>query len=284
MSYSGTVRCSYCYQSGHNKRSCPELSRQIEERYHGNVRAAALERKKGNENDAKWYDERAEEYRQQYIKRTKFDLATGEKVSNKAAKAERMKKVTCGYCGQRGHTRRTCDQVKRDKQVFIEQTRRVRKARLQEIREIGIGVGSLLPVTAWGYGGEDGNYGHHTTLRYIKAVNWNSVCAVQSSVIVHHVPVSKLASPNPARWASMDNLLTLHQKLPQDASVSLVPNFEPPAGWLDADPATVSEVLKAEFSSTGDNKERSWMFKWPEGETAAVIRDLGLQEHYHGVS
>ena len=284
MSYSGTVRCSYCYQSGHNKRSCPELSRQIEGRYHGNVRAASLERKKGNENDAKWYDERAEEYRQQYIKRTKFDLATGEKVSNKAAKAERMKKVTCGYCGQRGHTRRTCDQVKRDKQVFIEQTRRVRKARLQEIREIGIGVGSLLPVAAWGYGGKDGNYGHYTTLRYIKTVNWNSVCAVQSSVIVHHVPASKLASPNPARWASMDNLLTLHQKLPQDASVSLVSNFEPPAGWLDADPATVSEVLKTEFSSTGDNKERSWMFKWPEGETAAVIRDLGLQEHYPHMS
>ena len=284
MSYSGTVRCSYCYQSGHNKRSCPELSRQIEGRYHGNVRAAALERKKGNENDAKWYDERAEKYRQQYIKRTKFDLATGEKVSNKAAKAERMKKVTCGYCGQRGHTRRTCDQVKRDKQVFIEQTRRVRKARLQEIRKIGIGVGSLLPVTGWGYGGKDGNYGHHTTLRYIKAVDWNSVCAAHSSVMVHHVPASKLGNPNPARWTTTDNLLTLCQKLPQDASVSLVSNFEPPAGWLDADPATVSEVLKAEFSSTGDNKERSWMFKWPEGETAAVIRDLGLQEHYHGVS
>ena len=284
MSYSGTVRCSYCHQKGHNKRSCPELSRQIEERYHGNVRAAAVERKKGNESDAQWYDGRAEKYRQQYIKRTKFDLATGEKVSNKAAKAERMKKVTCGYCGQRGHTRRTCDQVKRDKQVFIEQTRRVRKARLQEIREIGIGVGSLLPVTSWGYGGKDGQYGHHTTLRYIKSVDWNDVCAARSAVTVHHVPVGKLASPNPARWTSIDNLLTLHQKLPQDASVSLVSNFEPPAGWLDADPATVSEVLKTEFSSTGDNKERSWMFKWPEGETAAVIRDLGLEEHYPHMS
>ena len=114
MSYNGTVRCSYCYKTGHNRRSCPELSRQIEERYHGDVRAAAAERKKGNESDAEYYDTRAEKYRQQYIKRTKFDLATGEKVSNKAAKAARMKKVTWGYCGQRGHTRRTCDLVKLD--------------------------------------------------------------------------------------------------------------------------------------------------------------------------
>lgn len=284
MSWSGTVTCSHCYKTGHNKRSCPTLSEQIKGRYHGNVRAAATERSNGNENDAKWYEQRAEEYRQQYIKRTKFDLATGEKVSNKAAKAERMKKVTCGYCGQRGHTRRTCDEVKRDQQVFIEQTRRTRKARLQEIREIGIGVGSLLPVTAWGYGGKDGDYGHHTTLRYIKSVDWNSVCATRSSVIVRHLPANKLASANPARWASIDNLLTLHEKLPQDAAVSLVPNLEPPAGWLDADPSTVSDVLKEEFSSTGDNKERSWIFRWPEGETATVIRDLGLEEHYPNMS
>ena len=284
MSYNGTVRCSYCYKTGHNRRSCPELSRQIEERYHGNVRAAAAERKKGNESDAQWYDGRAELQRQQYIKRTKFDLATGEKVSNKVAKAARMKKVTCGYCGERGHTRRTCELIKHDQQVFIEQTRRVRKARLQEVREIGIGVGSLLPVTAWGYGGKDDQYGPHPTLRYIKTVNWNSVCAVQSSVIVHHVPANKLASPNPARWTSADNLLTLHQKVPQDATISLVSNFDPPAGWLDAEPATVAEVLKQEFSSTGDSSERNWRFKYPEGETATVIRDLGLEEHYPHMS
>ena len=284
MSYSGTVRCSYCYQKGHNKRSCPELSRQIEERYHGNVRAAALERKKGNESDAEHYDRRAEEYRQQYIKRAKFDLATGEKVSNKAAKTARMKKVTCGYCGKRGHTRRTCPAVKVDKRVFIEQTRRIRQARLQEVREIGIGIGSLLTVTAWGYGGKDDQYGHHTTLRYIAAVDWNSICATRSPVMVNHLPANKLGSPNPARWTSTDNLLTLREKMPQDAAVSPVSSFNPPAGWLDAEPATVSEVMKAEFSSTGDNKERSWVFRWPDGETATVIRDLGLEEHYPNMS
>ena len=31
MSYNGTVRCSYCYNTGHNRRSCPKLKKYIEE-------------------------------------------------------------------------------------------------------------------------------------------------------------------------------------------------------------------------------------------------------------
>ena len=31
MSYNGTVRCSYCHTTGHNRRTCPKLKKQIEE-------------------------------------------------------------------------------------------------------------------------------------------------------------------------------------------------------------------------------------------------------------
>ena len=91
MSWSGTVTCSYCYKQGHNKRKCPELSAQIKNQYLGNIAMAQRERDQGNEHDAEWYEQRAETKRQEYIKRTKIDLATGEKVTNKAAKAARMK-------------------------------------------------------------------------------------------------------------------------------------------------------------------------------------------------
>ena len=128
MSWSGTVTCSYCYKQGHNKRKCPALTERIGDEYHAHISNAEQMREQGSEIDAKWYEQRAEDKRQQYIKRTKIDLATGEKVTNKAAKAERMKNVTCGYCGERGHTRRVCAVVKRDKQVFIEESRRARVA------------------------------------------------------------------------------------------------------------------------------------------------------------
>ena len=121
MSWSGTVTCSHCYRQGHNKRKCEKLTEEIEDQYHG--AAAMVEKERAAGNDTTWYEERAEHRRQQYMKRTKIDLATGEKVKNKTAKAERMKNVTCGYCQTTGHTRRICEVVKRDKLVFIEESK-----------------------------------------------------------------------------------------------------------------------------------------------------------------
>ena len=103
MSWSGTVTCSHCYTKGHNKRKCEQLTAQIKDQYLGAAGMAAQQRAAGNDGDAMWYEERAEHRRQRYMKRTKIDLATGEKVKNKTAKAERMKNVTCGYCAENGH-------------------------------------------------------------------------------------------------------------------------------------------------------------------------------------
>ena len=146
MSFNGTVTCSYCYKQGHNRRKCPDLTERIALQYTGHINNAKESREKGKTSDAEWYESRAELKRQEYIKRTKIDLATGKKVTNKAAKAARMKKVTCGYCGTKGHTRRTCPAVKVDKQIFIEETRRMRIAALESARETGIGLGSMLPI------------------------------------------------------------------------------------------------------------------------------------------
>jgi hypothetical protein len=85
MSWSGTVTCSHCYQRGHNKRKCPTLTAQIKDKYEGNVLAGNAARERGDE-DLTWYEERAEHYRQQYLKRTKIDLATGEKLPTRQRK------------------------------------------------------------------------------------------------------------------------------------------------------------------------------------------------------
>ena len=48
MSYSGTVRCSHCYQTGHNKTSCPELKKKWEEdpnSYYGRQWQKIIDRK-----------------------------------------------------------------------------------------------------------------------------------------------------------------------------------------------------------------------------------------------
>jgi hypothetical protein len=68
------------------------------------------------------------------------------------------------------------------------------------------------------------------------------------------------------------------------APASLIPTLDPPAGWLDASPATMAEALRDEFPTAGPEKERNWIYKYPEGKTADAINDLGLQEHYPHLS
>ncbi len=293
MSWNGTVTCSHCYRQGHNKRKCEKLTDQIEDQYHGAAMMAEKERAAGNDGDVKWYEERAEHRRQQYMKRTKIDLATGEKVKNKTAKAERMKNVTCGYCGDTGHTRRICEVVKRDKLVFIEESRRVRAGVLTDARETGIGVGSMIPIRASGYHGPDQEWGSYTSLRYVKSVDWYTVTAGRAGLWVYHVEAGKLASANQSRWTSRDKILRLQENFKEacehaeltherEPTASLIPSLDPPDGWLECEPSTI-DVASA-FPTKGNKyeKQRGHSYSWPSGVTAEVIRDLGLEEHWKG--
>ena len=297
MSWSGTVTCSHCYRQGHNKRKCPQLTEEIKGNYDGNSRMAAKERAAGNENDARWYDERAERFRQQYLKRTKIDLATGEKVTNKASKAARMKNVTCGYCHKTGHTRRTCKAVKMDKQVFVEETRRARIAALETARETGIGLGSMIPIRSSGYDIDGEWRSDMLTLRYIKSISWDTCTSSARFLAAYHIEARKIAAPNQARWTSCDQITKLVQV--HDAALryaaaenepapmsSLVPTLDPPKGWLQPTEQSLTKAIKREFPTTGTkyNKQRGYDYAYPSGVTKDVIRDLGLTEHYDHVN
>ena len=175
-SYNGTIRCSHCYEQGHNKRKCPRLTREIKDTYEGQQRMA--ERYRSGELDHKiraaseaevnetrewnvnYHVNRAEEARKQYLKRTKIDLATGKKVTNKAAKAERMKNVKCGYCGETGHTRRVCPAVKQDYQVYTVLSKKYRQAAYDKLRELNVNIGSMVFNRRW----QNGEYQNHIYL------------------------------------------------------------------------------------------------------------------------
>lgn len=296
MSYNGTVTCSYCYQRGHNRRKCPELTNKIESLYIGHTLNAKQSREAGNINDAEWYESRAEIKRQEYIKRTKIDLATGEKVSNKAAKAARMKKVQCGYCGQRGHTRRTCPAVKIDKQVFVEETRRMRIAALETARETGIGLGSMLPIRSPGY--ENGEWRRDVlTLRYVKSIEWDSCHANRPALTVMHVDARKLGAPDQSRYTAQDQIEKLVQAnntalryadaAGQDLPVSsLVPTLDPPKGWLQPTEQSLALAITQTFPTTGTKhaKQRAYDYAYPSGMIKEIIKDFGLTEHFDHIN
>jgi hypothetical protein len=166
-SYNGTIRCSHCYEQGHNKRKCPRLTREIKEQYE--TQSLIAERYRSGEYDSKlarncvdeadvnesrewntnYHTARAEEARKQYLKRTKIDLVTGKKVTNKAAKAERMKNVKCGYCAERGHTRRVCTAVKQDYEVFKALSKKYRQDAYAKLQELNVNIGSMVCNRRW---------------------------------------------------------------------------------------------------------------------------------------
>ena len=286
MSYNGTVRCSYCHTTGHNKRKCSDYTAMVLRRYNDNLGFAA----QVDEAHPDHYLQQAERYRLVYMRRTKIDPATGEKVKNKTAKAERMKKVTCGYCSQRGHTRRVCETVKRDKVVFIEESRRVRAGVLADARETGIGVGSMIPIRTRGYNA-DNEWGTHTTLRYVKSVDWDSVTANRVGLWVYHVDARKLGAANQGRWTSRDKIVSLRENFNEacnhaelqnhsEPTASLIPSLDPAAGWLDCEPSTIDVASQFPTKGNKHQKMRGHDYRWPSGVTAEVIRDLGLEEHY----
>ena len=129
-----TMRCGYCYNTGHNKRGCPKMRQ-----------------------DAKNGDTWAQR-----------------QVDNYKARAERQKSAggrKCGYCEERGHTRRTCATLKSNKATSQRLNREYRNAALAWLKSIGLGTGALVKwdgtVYVSGVGRVDGPHiGLVTQLRW----------------------------------------------------------------------------------------------------------------------
>jgi hypothetical protein len=116
-------------------------------------RSGDLSPRAGSVADRDWninyHEELAETSRKEYLKRMKIDLATGKKVTNKASKAERMKSVTCGYCKDRGHTRRVCPAVKEDYRVYKALSEKYKQAAYAKLQELNVNIGSMVFARRW---------------------------------------------------------------------------------------------------------------------------------------
>ena len=110
MSFSGTVRCSHCGQSGHNKAGCPKYKERI----------AQL---------------RARDPDDYYVRQ--YDAAI-------AKRAASVKNRRCSYCNEQGHTRAGCKVMKEHKAQFQDDLILWRKAVLKWTKDIGLGIGAMV--------------------------------------------------------------------------------------------------------------------------------------------
>ena len=118
MSWNGTLRCSHCYESGHNKRGCPKLKADIAER-----RA---------ENPEDW---RVQMYDQK-----------------RASTSRKGEKRNCTYCDEQGHNRRTCTSLKTHVSALQKSSVAWREAFLAHLQTLGLGTGSILTEDHWRHG------------------------------------------------------------------------------------------------------------------------------------
>jgi len=123
------MRCSYCYKRGHNKRTCPDLTKRMKERADADIARG--------ETDSF--------YIRQYQARI---TPKGKKVSSQQ----------CGYCGEYGHTRRKCEMLRKDKEWFVVHHNAHLRVAHDYIVSSPVGVGSLFRWKKQEYNYNTGEY------------------------------------------------------------------------------------------------------------------------------
>lgn len=99
-------RCGYCYDYGHNRRTCPTIKERIEAN--------------------------PDSYLARQEARKKTQRASSPRV--------------CGWCSESGHNKRTCRKLETDRRTKRRQIREWRKKFVSQCQAIGFGVGSLLKL------------------------------------------------------------------------------------------------------------------------------------------
>lgn len=102
-------RCSYCYQRGHTRPTCPELKKHIADNPDG-------------------YYARVEQ----------------RKVERKARRGPSLRK--CSYCKMPGHNKATCTELVHDRDRLTRENKKFAKAFVEGCKEFGLYPGALIEL------------------------------------------------------------------------------------------------------------------------------------------
>ena len=216
--YNGNIRCSHCYETGYNKRTCP----------------ARLERLQRNYETAKEDGGYVDYYGRQIAKMTGTDPTSGEKTKRRYEGYGR----TCSYCGQGGHNRRKCETLASDKQRYSALSFSARFQAKELLMERGIAVGAMVKVEQWG----------QTTMYLVSGLDLDMVHAKNPAPIMVLRPMSKAHRQQRLAVRSVGNEA---QKIvgplkPEQVAAQISD------AWLDSEPAYGPKSEKDGIEVPGD--------------------------------
>ena len=176
--YRGKVRCTVCYQTGHNKRTCPKQTERLTNilEAHQKRLAAAVDSV-----HAKMFERQIDEVAHRIAKRTGVNPVTGETL----AKGKRGPVRRCSYCKSKnrdisvgqGHTRRTCETLKLDIEQAHKINRAYRVGARESLRASQVGLGTLIKKNSSGY--YNGEWARRAAVFMVQSIEWSEVAYTQ---------------------------------------------------------------------------------------------------------
>ena len=228
--YNGSVRCSVCYQSGHNKRSCPTYTKHLVKEFERHV--AERDRLRASGGEAEYHSRRVEALAAKIGKRTGTNPLTKQKITKRGPTRK------CSYCKHKygvwsdeglGHTRRTCPELKADMAAMIEANKVYRAGVLENLRANGIGVGALLNIRTSGYF-TDENGGEYWDRRLcpsiVRRIKWDQIAYCNS-----HDDVILTQRMNKMGTTDGYSMCELPYHRVDDGDGDYCRRFSPSAGW-----------------------------------------------------
>ena len=128
--YKRTVRCGHCYEKGHNKSACPKRKQDLKDNIEHYTKELA--------NSTAPADDWQRQNMERYLRRSKDQLHKME---------TRGKNRKCGFCGEVGHTRRTCPDRKAKVSSETANAVALRKEVAERMIIDGYGPGALVQVS-----------------------------------------------------------------------------------------------------------------------------------------
>ena len=161
-----SVRCSYCYEMGHNRTTCPERKKRVRQ-----LRQAG---------DTGHWMVREEDRRI-------------------AAKNSKTKTRRCSYCNEAGHNRRSCSELGMAKRTFQKYQSRFRNAIFNDMMDRGLGVGAIIKMTSREYDYDIRDYKdvevHRIVHQFIwKNFNVNELYKRYGGTVIVSLPLENLVT------------------------------------------------------------------------------------------
>jgi hypothetical protein len=251
-----TVYCRWCYNKGHNRRTCPEYTERLKERAESEVRAN-VDRDDDNQGT---YSQR------DYADRIKADKLLDGTPHDREKQGSGIGTRRCSYCAQTGHNRRTCALFVERKQEYLSDVVIYRKDIAKTIEKAGLGIGSLVTMQPRHERDQDDSRNH---LYLVTEVNWTDVNhASQTRVLraqaldlkedgspeqCHYIPLPKPHNhkddPDKQDWqqqyASIEEFYERVEIVGTVTANSIKQSI--PADWYNAKVVEKSDYFKAYF-------------------------------------